>query len=106
MLKGEKVILRAMRRDDMQRQNEFNNDLEFEIHGGGDAPEPQSLERLQARFDEGLARGDREGPSFAIEADGLYIGNCGLFHIDHGARTAEMGIGIGDERYQGQGVWT
>lgn len=103
MLRGEKVLLRAIAREDLSRQNEFNNDLEFEILGGGDPPEPQSLERLQARFAEDLAKGQRDGPSFAIEADGLYIGDCGLFHIDEAARTCELGIGIGDERYRGRG---
>jgi hypothetical protein len=46
VLKGEKVILRAIKREDLQRQWVFNNDLEIEILGGGDPPEPQALERL------------------------------------------------------------
>ena len=48
MLKGEKVILRALKREDLQRQWIFNNDLEIEILGGGDPPEPQALERLDS----------------------------------------------------------
>jgi RimJ/RimL family protein N-acetyltransferase len=103
MLRGERVTLRAMRRDDLQRQNAFNNDLEFELLGGGDVPEPQSLERLQAEFDEDAAKGGRDGANFAIEADGQYIGRCGLFNVDEAARTAELGIGIGDRAYWGKG---
>lgn len=103
MLRGERVILRAMRRDDLPRQWEFNNDVEFELLGGGDPPEPQSYERLEASFDEGAARGGRNGPNFAIEADGTYIGSCGLFQFDDAARTAALGIGIGDPRYRGKG---
>jgi RimJ/RimL family protein N-acetyltransferase len=103
MLRGERVTLRAFRREDLQRQCEFNNDLEVELAGGGDMPEPQSLERLQAEFDEEVGKGGRNGPNFAIEADGVFIGSCGLFHIDQTARTAELGIGIGDRAYWSKG---
>lgn len=103
MLKGEKVILRAIKREDLQRQLIFNNDLEIEILGGGDPPEPQSIERLEAEFDENTRKGGRDGTNFAIEADGIYIGACGLFHLDGIARTCEMGIGIGDRAYWGKG---
>ena len=103
MLKGEKVTLRAMKREDIQRQWAFNNDVEFEILGGGDPWEPQSLSRLEAEFDQETQKGGRNGPSFAIETDGKYIGSCGLFHFDTVAQTCEMGIGIGDREYQGKG---
>ena len=103
MLHGKKVTLRSIGREDLQRQVEFNNDVEFELLGGGDPWEPQSLPRLEAQFDAELEKGDRDGPNFAIEADGLYIGNCGLFHFDDAAGTCELGIGIGDKAYWGQG---
>ncbi|MGI8967744.1 MAG: GNAT family N-acetyltransferase [Chloroflexota bacterium] len=103
MLHGDNVVLRALRREDLRRQWEFNNDLEFELQGGGDAPEPQSYERLLAAFDESLSKGRRDGPDFAIEVDDTYIGSCGLFNIDPVARTCELGIGIGDPAYRGRG---
>jgi len=103
MLKGEKVILRALKREDLLRQWQFNNDLEMEIAGGGDPPEPQSLARLEAEFDESVSRGGRDGTNFAIEADSTYIGSCGLFHFDQIAHTCEMGIGIGDRAYWSHG---
>lgn len=103
MLRGEKVVLRARRRDDLARECGFHNDVEFEIQGGGDAWEPQSLARLEAQFDEDLEKGERDGPSFAIEADGKYIGSCGLFDFDTVARTCQLGIGIGDGDYRGRG---
>ena len=103
MLKGDKVILRAMRRDDLTRLATFNNDVEFETIAGGDPWEPQSLERLQAQFDETARKGERDGASFAIEADGLFIGRCGLAHFDSTASTCELGIGIGDHDYWGRG---
>jgi RimJ/RimL family protein N-acetyltransferase len=96
MLKGEKVLLRALKREDLPRQWAFNNDFEIEVLGGGDPPEPQALERLEAEFDASRQQGGRDGTSFAIEADGNYIGGCALFHFDQIAHTCEMGIGIGD----------
>lgn len=103
MLKGDRVLLRALRRDDLPRLCAFQNDPPFEILTGGDPWEPQSLERLQAWFDSQAAHGERDGPRFAVEADGMLIGTCGLFGFDHAAQVCEVGIGIGDPAYQGRG---
>jgi RimJ/RimL family protein N-acetyltransferase len=103
MLVGEKVTLRGVRREDLPRLWEFNNDLAVELAGGGDPPMPQSLERLQAEFDQEAAKGGRDGARFAIEADGKMIGHCGLFNVNSTALTCELGIGIGDKDYWGRG---
>jgi RimJ/RimL family protein N-acetyltransferase len=103
MLQGEKVILRALEREDLPRLWAFHNDVEFETVGGGDPWEPESLARLQAHFDAQSREGQYDGMSFAIEADGKFIGSCGLFHVDQTARTCELGIGIGDKDYWGRG---
>lgn len=103
MLHGEKVILRAMTRDDLLRLWQFNNDMQVELAGGGDPPLPQSLDRLQAEFDAKISGGGRDGTEFAIEADGKCIGQCALFQFDHAARTCELGITIGDQAYWGRG---
>ncbi len=103
MLKGEKVILRAMEREDLERLWQFNNDLEVELAGGGDPPMPQSLARLQAEFESKVSSGGRNGASFAIEADGQLIGQCSLFNFDDTAHTCELGIAIGDKAYWGKG---
>jgi RimJ/RimL family protein N-acetyltransferase len=103
MLRGETVLLRALTRADLERLCEFNNDLEVELAGGGDPPMPQPLERLQADFDREAAKGGRDDATFAIEVNGQFIGSCGLFHYNTTAQTAELGIGIGDKAYWGQG---
>lgn len=103
MLVGERVTLRAMRREDLLRLWEFNNDLEVELAGGGDPPMPQSFERLVADWEREAARGGRDDGWFAIEVEGEFIGQCGLLHVNETARTAELGIGIGDKRYWGRG---
>ena len=103
MLKGQQVTLRAMTRDDLDLLCQFNNDLEVELAGGGDPPLPQSLARLQAEFEQQISKGGRDGTSFAIEADGKFIGSCALFQFDSVARTCALGITIGDKAYWGRG---
>jgi RimJ/RimL family protein N-acetyltransferase len=103
MLQGQRIRLRSLSRDDLPRLWEFNNDLEVELAGGGDPPTPQSLERLQAEFDQDAGKGGRDGAAFAIEADGKFIGQCALFNFNSHAQTCELGITIGDKAYWGQG---
>lgn len=103
MLKGERIVLRALARADLERLWQFNNDVEVELAGGGDPPLPQSSERLQAEFDAAAGQGGRDGTNFAVEADGRFIGHCALFNFDDVARTCELGITIGDKAYWGRG---
>ena len=103
MLRGTHVTLRAMRRDDLPRLNAFNNDVAVELAGGGDPPLPQSLERLEAEFDSSTGSGGRDGTSFAIEVDGVMIGQCALFNLHPVAHRMELGITIGDQAYWGKG---
>ena len=103
MLKGQKTLLRAITRDDLPALWQFNNDVEVELAGGGDPPLPQSLERLQAQFDNDVAKGGRDGASFAIEADEKCIGQCALFNFNETDQTCELGITIGDKAYWGRG---
>ena len=103
MLKGLRVTLRSIEREDLPILWAFNNDLDVELAGGGDPPMPQSLARLQARYEEGLRHGERDGSYFGIESDGKLIGICSLFHFDETARTCELGIIIGDKAYWGRG---
>jgi RimJ/RimL family protein N-acetyltransferase len=103
MLRGEKVTLRGVTREDLPRLWQFNNDLAVELAGGGDPPMPQALDRVRADFDREAAKGGRDGATFAIETDGVCIGVCGLSHINETARTAELGIGIGGPAYWRRG---
>ncbi|HET6209702.1 MAG TPA: GNAT family protein [Jatrophihabitans sp.] len=101
MIQGERVLLRALQPEDYPRLTVFKNDVEFELLGGGDPPRPRTLATVTEFFDE-LVK-DKSSVNFAIEVDGVFIGDCGLFHFDQRAGTAELGIGIGDRDYQGNG---
>jgi RimJ/RimL family protein N-acetyltransferase len=103
MLKGERIVLRAARREDLPLLNQFNNDLEVELAGGGDPPMPQPLPMLEAEYEGSWSKGGRDAANFVIEVDGKCIGGCALFNFNHTARTAELGIGIGDKDYWGRG---
>ncbi len=103
MLQGERVVLRALARDDLQRRWEFANNPRFHLLIHDEPWEPISLERATARFEANLGEEERDGPQFAIEADGKYIGHCLLYSFDHTAHTCMLGIGIGDPEYQGRG---
>ncbi|HEU5369639.1 MAG TPA: GNAT family protein [Ktedonobacterales bacterium] len=103
MLRGEQVVLRALTREDLQRQWEFANDPAFHLLIHDEPWEPLSLARATARFEASLGAAERDGPHFAIEADGKYIGHCLLYQFDHTAHTCMLGIGIGDSAYQGRG---
>ena len=101
MLVGKLVTLRALTDADMPRLTEFRNDVELELIGGGDPPRPCTLEVVREFFAERAK--DREAQNFAIEADGKFIGDCGVFNPDRRGGTAEVGIGIGDRDYWGRG---
>lgn len=103
MLKGERVILRAIERNDLPQLWAYNNDVEVELAGGGDPPMPQSLARLEADFDRSASQGGRDNASFVIEVEGQVIGQCGLHNFDMTARTCELGIAIGNKAYWGRG---
>lgn len=103
MLRGKRVVLRSVEREDLPTLCAFNNDLELEVVGGGDPPLPQSLARLQAEYDSNVSKGGRDDPWFAIEVEGKMIGQVALHGFQDVHRTCELGIGIGDKAYWGQG---
>jgi RimJ/RimL family protein N-acetyltransferase len=90
VLRGEKVVLRATGREDLPRLALFENDPEFVGAGGGDPLVPVPLERLQKDYDREAAEPPHDKVEFAIEADGDYIGRCGLYSVDWTARHAEL----------------
>ena len=104
MLKGDKVILRPMRREYLEKYQEYLNDVELSLLASEDPPMPMEPERLQKRYDEHLATPRRDFLWFAIEVQGgKFVGQCILHHFDQAARTCELGITIGDHDYMGRG---
>lgn len=102
MLKGPRVELKAINREDLPRIYEFNNDLETELLGGGSPPLPMPLLYWENRFEQ-RAKERPENISFAIWADGKIIGDVGLKEFDRTGHKCELGISIGDKEYWGKG---
>lgn len=102
MFRGERVVLRAITREDMQRQWEFENDPELWFWDGH-TPHPAKLESLLAHFDESTTKSGDDEVSFAIEIKGQYTGHCSLHGFDHVNRTCELTIEIGEKTCWGQG---
>ncbi|HEU5270947.1 MAG TPA: GNAT family protein [Jatrophihabitans sp.] len=101
MIEGKLVRLRPFTPADYPRMLEFKNDIELELLGGGLPPRPRTLAGLTEFFDR-MTKGEQQ-VTFAIEADGKLIGDCGLFDFDNRSGIAELGIGIGDRDYWGRG---
>ena len=101
MLKGEKVLLRPMKQEDVARQHEFFQDAELHVLDC-DYPRVSPIEVTQAFYESRTKFDDNTAP-FAIEADGKYIGYCTLMHVRNRNRSAELGIMIGDRDYWGRG---
>lgn len=100
MFRGERVMLRAFVREDMERQCLFENDPELWFWDGG-TPKSVSLERLLAGHDASLNEADNDSGSFAIEVEDLYIGHCSLHNFDETSRHCELSVEIGDRVFMG-----
>jgi RimJ/RimL family protein N-acetyltransferase len=103
VIRGERLYLRSIERDDLQRCHDWMNDEELTASLA--QRYPFSLAR-EADWVERATRGqDPSELNFAIclaEAD-RHIGNCGLVAVDRENRTATLGVFIGEKDCRGRG---
>ena len=102
MLSGERVLLRAVERDDLRQLWEMDNDLEVEHRATDQPPKPVSLAQMEARFNTRAAQPDSDIVWFVIVVEGMVIGSCGLHHLDQYSQSCHLGIAIKHDRW-GQG---
>jgi diamine N-acetyltransferase len=100
MLKGERVILRAVEREDLKRLHELERNVDLAILGGG-AWQPVPFAAFEKHFEKHLT--DEDKAEFVIEIDGKVVGDIELHHRDRRSRVSALGIGIYDPDYVGQG---
>lgn len=100
MITGERIILRAWQRSDIEAFARWFDDPEVTVYLGNAYP-ALSLEE-ETKFYEATV-GDRHRYCIVTKRDGLLIGNCSLMDIDTKNRSAEVGIVIGEKAYWGQG---
>lgn len=100
MLRGEKVTLRAIEREDLKTIHQLERDLELVLLADG-SWQPIPLATIEKGFDKDIESEDRSW--FIIEVDGKVIGTVGLHHRDRRVQTAALGIAIYDREYLGRG---
>jgi len=100
MLRGEKVILRAVEREDLRRLHELERNVELVLLGDGNW-QPEPFAAVEKNFEKHLKREEKSW--FAIEVDGVVIGTAGLHHSHRREGVTEFGIGIYDPEYVGKG---
>jgi len=102
MLTGDRVILRAIERDDLPRLWEQYNDLEVEHRASDGMPLPTSLARMQAIYDARAADGEADKTRLVVEVAGEVIGECTLHFFDSYSRSCHLGISLRRDKW-GQG---
>jgi RimJ/RimL family protein N-acetyltransferase len=100
MLKGDKVILRAVEREDLKRLHELERNVDLVLQGDGNWM-PESFAAIEKNFEKRLT--DEEKAWFVIEVAGVVIGGIGLHHSNRRDGRSEFGIGIYDPDYVGKG---
>ncbi len=95
MLRGRKVTLRAVERDDLAWIWGLRNDESIEVLAFG-PPKPRSMAEMEGWFDRTLA--DKDAQVFVIEADGGPVGMCNLRDVDAVNRRAELGISLANDQ--------
>lgn len=106
MLTGKKVRLRAYKREDIPKAQEYMNDLEVRRNLAIGIPYPFTLENEEKWYSS--LSGTSDTYSFAIETleDEKYIGGCGVNKIDWKNSVVVVGIYIGDKNYWNKGYGT
>jgi RimJ/RimL family protein N-acetyltransferase len=102
MLKGEKVILRTIRKDDIEHWLKWYNDPDILKYLS-----PNLMYGVNREKEEEYYNSIRHFPNnkiYAIEThDGKVVGNIGLHNINHEWSNAEVSIIIGEKEYWGKG---
>lgn len=107
MLAGKRVKLRAITRADLPRLAEFDNDLIARGSASTTPPIPLAVERLESEFANSGSKSWRDGIGFAIEVEGIVVGQCGLSDLSRYngvSRSCSLFIFIGDKSYWGRGI--
>lgn len=97
-MKGKRVELRSVEREDYRLLHEWQNDAE--VAHWMDYRVPFSLRDIE----EDQERARKEGKPFIIEFEGRAVGKCGLNQFRWEARVCAMYVYIGDKSLWGQGL--
>ena len=103
LLRGSRVRLRPLEREDLRRYQELFSEPEISLHYGG-LGVPENLTSLQRRYDAGEFDTTDRFLLLVIEAEGTLIGAMVLRNEENlPSRSATFGIIIGDRGYLDRG---
>lgn len=102
-LRGDKLYLRSITAEDASdRYLSWINDPEV-TKGLVTGTHPSEMSALRAYIQQCIEQRDTIMLAICAQENDLHIGNIKLDRFDHVARTAELGIMIGDADYWGKG---
>jgi len=102
MIKGKKVFLTAVEKENLEQLREWRNDPELRRY----FREYKELSsEMQKRWYENRVLGDPDQVNFEIhdKDSKKLIGHCGLYYIEWMHQHAEFGIYIGEESFRSRG---
>jgi diamine N-acetyltransferase len=102
VIRGTKIELRAIEREDLPRYVAWFNDSDVMRYFG--RYEPMSLAQEEDWYETQLKRSDAR--NFAVYYQGEHIGVAGYFNIDGRVRKAEVGLVIGRKDMWNLGLGT
>jgi RimJ/RimL family protein N-acetyltransferase len=102
MLRGERVVLRTVEREDVDRLWELLEDIEVAHRVSNSPPLFWSKARWEAEVEGWAEEPDDTAARFVIEVDGEVIGQCQLQKLDYYRGLCDLGISLG-RLYWGQG---
>jgi RimJ/RimL family protein N-acetyltransferase len=106
MLAGEQVVLRPVERGDLAvLWAMLDDDMDVAVLANDGPIVPTSLAMLEAQYEKRLNDPPSDRVGFTIDVDGVSIGSCLLYAIDHYNGRCELGIAIGKD-YWNKGYGT
>lgn len=104
MIKGTRVLLRPIIKEDLPLQHKYYQSIEhFTLNAS--LPQVTSIEAMDEWYELATKR-DEKNQFMGIEVEGKYIGCCSMKNSENWPGNYWYGIGIGDPSYWGKGYGT
>ncbi len=103
-IKGDRIDLTPRNKDHIEVYTKWQNDSDVRTLMRNEVP--KTVEEMEKRFESRGTANDRVGIEIYHKKDKKPIGSAGIFRIDWTARTALMGLKIGEPTYWNEGYAT
>ena len=102
MIKGERVLLRPITKEDLSLQHKYYQNIEhFTLNAS--LPQVTTIESMDEWYELATKR-DEDNQFLAIEVEGKYIGYCSIKNSKTWPGNFWYGISIGDPEYREKGL--